>query len=650
VGAVFQSGRPAQLYTYSIYSALFGIGFIGFILLSRRLLSLWGFFYLLTLVLSCFGELFALRDNRSLTTSFHLVALATALVSFGLLWRGDRKDIFADWLRLNTETVRPGVSEVLSTGLLLSLIVVSRFHQLNFIPPIWETEMCGTRPMATSWTLMVEQELGLQSQQSSGMSWPLLHKLFTRTDDPIQFDLDSRLLGVGISLISCWAVYFFMRFLAGPFAATLALIIYGFGPLDLYWSRLPPHHHLPVCAGIIFAWASFAALSKRTWASFFVLAALMMCTKFVYPSAKMVFLGPIFAMGAILLWDRREWLGQKRKLLVVALALILFLSLPTILYAVRFHQFHLMVPFVSTQRLHTTFSFGTTIALLWNEVLKIFQELYFAPVDPSHFTKHVTPAPLRSVPSVGVIFMTLVLVRLGFLARRPAALLCLGLIVGGAMPALLTGVSDRRLSFILVFLPLLAIIELAWFFNNFLGPRLPRLSRVAKGIVLASIAVCLWSYQTQSLFSSPAARPIQHVLVEELRTHVGTDTLVVNLSGESECAVFYGIYDLIRDSGGRVAYVFGPDLSLNNEVAIERPTVHTDNWRYRLTALKDHVDILKGKQEWPRKLYVLAFDSNRDDVKQKLRAWYPGGREIIVEKPGIIPLRATFFDTNPATP
>lgn len=63
--------------------------------------------------------------------------------------------------------------------------------------------------------------------------------------------------------MNCVVVYILLRFIHGPFAAVLGLIVFGFGPLDLDWSRLPSLHHLPVTAGLLLTWATFVAFIRR---------------------------------------------------------------------------------------------------------------------------------------------------------------------------------------------------------------------------------------------------------------------------------------------------------------------------------------------------------------------------------------------------
>jgi hypothetical protein len=639
-------GSPYEIYVYSIYGALGAVGLIALLLLVKRSLPLWGVLYLATLALACGGEFYALRKSAQLAIWFHLSAAATAAGAFTLLWKRSRETISSYSVPPHVDRLRPRLSEFLVAGAIFSMIALARFFDLNINPPAWDTESCGHRTVVASWSLMIQQELEMLSQQSSGMSWTVLHKLFTRFDHPLLFDLDQRLLGVGISLVCCWSVYFLVRYLRGPFAAMLALVVYGFGPLDLQWSRLPTLHHLPVLVGIVLAWASFAAFNRRTWGSFGAVALLIFVTKFVYPSAKLIALGPIMGMCGAVLWENREWLGHKRKFVLILTGLALFALFRSLISVVRFDEFRFLAPFSQIQPVHEGGSIVNAITLVCGEVLDFLRALYLGPVIIEHYTLHATTEPLRAIPSLCVVFMTLTFVHLLFILRKPFALICLGLLVGGLIPALVTGMEERRVSFVLVFLPLLAVLEFVWFVDVLIRPSLPRIAKVVKGSVLIVTAVFLWSYQTQAFFSRPTARPTQHLFNEALRGYIAPDTLIVNLSSEHDCSIFYGTYDLVRNSGGRIAYTPAFEVRPGYD-PIVNPEIRTTTWHYRYTDLATHVPVVVSRPDWPRKLYILVGNANREDVKQRLRAQYPGGREILIEGPGIPSLTAVLFETAP---
>jgi hypothetical protein len=131
-----------------------------------------------------------------------------------------------------------------------------------------------------------------------------------------------------------------------------------------------------------------------------------------------------------------------------------------------------------------------------------------------------------------------------------------------------------------------------------------------------------------------------------LRAYVAPDTLIINLSPEHDCSIFYGVYDLVRDSGGRIAYTPAYETRAGAD-PIVKPTITTSTWHYRYTDLAQQVPSVVSREDWPRKLYVLVGNANREDVKVRLRSQYPAGREIVIEGPGIPPLLAVLFETAP---
>ena len=296
--------------------------------------SLWSFFYITAVVVSTLGEWFAFRGQALQVRDLQLAACFIGLIAFILLSRRRDGSLEKGWIEPGARMAKPTVYEVIGVFAIFFLIVCTRFYALNRLPAVWDHEACPHRAIAASWRLIVEQELGHHGQSSSGLSWVAIHHLFSRVTDPLFFYLDERFVGVAISLVNCLVVYMFLRFVRGPFAAVLGLIVYGFGPLDLDWSRLPSLHHLPVTAGLLSTWATFAAFSARSWRSFVAVAILIVVCKYVYPSAKLLGLAPALGAMGVLLWQRGSWFGHKRKLLFVILGLFLFATIRSIFYSV----------------------------------------------------------------------------------------------------------------------------------------------------------------------------------------------------------------------------------------------------------------------------------------------------------------------------
>lgn len=167
-------------------------------------------------------------------------------------------------------------------------------------------------------------------------------------------------------------------------------------------------------------------------------------------------------MGA-LLWERGSWFGHKRKLLFVALGLFLFATIRSICYSVWSGKLGFITPIPIMYQAGASNSLWDLIVSSSRESFGFLYEIFYGRYQPSHWTTPATIEPLRCVPSICVVFAIMALLRLVFLIRRPYALICVGLIVGGLIPGLVTSVADRRIGYSLIFLSLLSVVEIAWF-------------------------------------------------------------------------------------------------------------------------------------------------------------------------------------------
>lgn len=616
-------------FEYAIAVALGCLGLLTCIVSVAGGLSRWSFLYVVTVALALCGEFEALRRQPDLVLWFQLAALGTAVLGFLLMLRCERGVLKEGWIAPDSYQVSPRLLEMVGVWLISSVLVVMRFYALNRLPGTWDAETCPHRPIAASWSMIVQQELGDYVQQSSGMTWVVLHKLFTRLQDPLLFFLDQRILSVGISFVNLWIVYFLVRFLRGPFAATLALIVYGFGPLDFDWAHLPTLHQLPVGVGLLLTWAAFAAFNRKTWKAFFALGLLIVLTKFVYPSAKLVALGPCLGMCGVILWDRREWFGQKRKLSLILLGGSLFVAVRSILFMVWYQRWQIVTPVPMLQSVQAGPTVFETATVAASQAFGFLYEIFYRPFAPTHWTVHATIEPLRSVPSICVVFATLALLRLLFLVRNTNALICIGLLVGGLIPGIVTGMAERRVAFSLVFITLLSVVEIAWFLDIVVGRKLPRLATTVKGCLLITIGVALCSLQTEGYFSPiirKRATPAQVLYSKSVRPMLRPDTLVVYLAEEARCEFFYGIYDHLVNSNGRIGFATANDTNLGPEDMIQAPVALFDSWYYATTDLASQVQTVRATKSWPRVLYVFQDIPSRGEWKDALIARYPNGR------------------------
>lgn len=634
--------------TYAVYLGVIGVLLLVIATWCVGRGSVWSLLYGASIAVSLFGERAAFHRQASNTIYLQLAALALGAIALYLVWRRRDGSLEKHWIEPGAHTRRASLLEAGAVLAIFAVIVCTRFYALNRLPGLWDAEGCPHRAIAATWNNIVEQELGEHVQQSSGMAWVAIHHLFNHVNDPLLYLLGERLIGVGLSLLNCVVVYLFVRYLSGPFAAVLALIVYSFGPLDLEWSRLPTLHHLPVAVGLLLTWATFKAFAGRSWRAFFAVALLMVATKYVYPSAKLLSAGPVLGACGALIWERRSWFSHKRKLLLVALGCVLFATVRSILYGVWRQKFELVTPVPMIQPSQAKGSLWDSVVVLASEAFGFLYEIFYGPYDPTHWTVHATVEPYRALPSICVAFATLALLRLLFLLRKPYALICIGLIVGGLIPGIVTGLAERRIAYSLIFISLLAVIEVAWFLDSVLVGKLSRLNTLAKAMILVCVGTAMLSLQTQGYFSRVHAKTVQNMLTERIRPLVKPDTLVVYLAEERRCEFFYGIYDRLEESGGRIAYANANDTPKGPEEMIQDPSPVLNSWYYSLTGLKSQIPLLKESKTWPRVLYVFQETRERMSWKDELSTRYPNGRGYTEEFPDLYRQRIFIFDTAPA--
>lgn len=611
--------------------------------------SRWRTLYILTILFALGGEAAALGRAPWLTLTLHLLSFCTAIASFAYLARTSPQLLTRGWIESPRSHAAPRRLEIAAFVLLFLIIGITRFHALNRVPSNFDGEGCTHRPVTTSWQFIFEQEAGEHVQQSSGMSWPIMHRWFTRAEHPTLFYLDERVLGAAISFAACFIVFLGFRYLCGPFTALLATVTYAFGPLDLGWSRLPVLHHFPVAIGLLLAGASFSAFGSRTWKSFIALCVLIALTKFVYPSAKLLAAGPFLGMCAVLVWHRETWRGHKRKLSFIVLGVALFLTLRPFVSWLAYGTVTWLGPFPVPQADPLADSTWGLLKVYASQAFGFLYELFYGPFDLSqlHWTPHATIEPLRSVASISVVFATLALVRLLFLLRHPFAVVSIGLIVGGLLPGIASGLAERRIAFTLVFVSLLAVIEASWFINTCIGSASKTMARVLKAAILVCVGLPLLTFQTSSFLSRPASKNMQLIMTEEIRPLLRDGTLVVQPGPDYRCEMFYGIYDILKAHEGRIGYTNPYEANQTEMESIAHPRINPEAWHYRFTDVKSQLPTLMGTSTWPRYLFVTQYTENQAPLRELLEKTYPHGKTRIIETTEATRLRFLVFDSAP---
>lgn len=619
-----------QYYRIAFYStiALFSLIFIAFIIKDRR--SWWSWLYVGALAICAYGEFMNVRLQYNRFALYYIGGLVLTCGVFYTLAK-KREPALGGALVNNTASyVAPRWFEITAFGVLMVAIAATRFYAVNQIPGHWDAEMCGHRPVVASWKLMVEQELGRESQTAVGLSWMLVHRFLTRFDDPFFFFLDQRLLGALISLTNCWLVYFMLRYLAGPFAAMMGLIVFGFGPLEIEWARGATMHHLPLLLGLLLLWWSCKAFQEKTWRAFLLVAVLIIASKYFYPSVRLIALGPVLASLGVLVWHRDEWIGHKRKLLLVVVGCLGYLFSRTLLSWYTSGSFEFIFPFEKIQPVKGAGDLLSALVPIGQSFLILIREIFSFTELFGHYTFHATIHPARALPSLVMIFAGIALVRLLFLLRHPTGLIWFGVMLGGIVPALLTGLATRRYAFTVTLIGLLAVVELAWFVNKMLAPKFPRVVSLLKASMITLVAVSLCCFQASAMFSRKPSRPYQLNFIEAIRPHITPGTFVIHMTPHNPCPFFYGIYDILKRSNGEIGYAYSLSFRGGAREAILNPRILSGSWQYRNTALASQVPYVRSKRDWQRLLYVPVTEPLQKLLKER----YPHGRVIEIPSSG----------------
>ncbi len=622
------------------------LGFVLLILLCTRRCTAWAFFYIAAIALAGMGELSALSKKPDLTLYYHSGAFVAAIVAFILLLWRDSAWLSKGWIDSERSVVKVSLGEVAVVTAIMLVSATTRFYQLNRNPFGYDAEACPHRLVSESWDRILGQEVGQFVQQSSGMSWVVIHKLFTRVSESSLFYLDQRLLSTAISLLGCLVLFFFVRNLRGPFAAIIALILYAFGPFDIDWARLPVMHHVPVILALLIAWATFHALSARSWWAFLSLVVLIPCTKFVYPSAKLALFGPLAAMACVLLFQRREWRGHLRKFWFVLLGVALFVGVRSLVYYSVSGHITFVQPFDNPYPSDNVVSQAERIREMLGQALYFFYEIFYAPASPTHWTNHAMVMPVRSVSSITAVFSVIAFARLLVLIRRPESWVFIAMIGGGLIPGMATELADRRIAVSIVLCLVLGVLELSWFLDAIVA----RGSRILASAYKVALPLCLMVVlgisQTTAFFTRPTGRPIQMQAGDTALSLLKDDTLVIYLGEERRCEMFYTIYDRIKGTNGSIAYATGNDGPLDALGQIRQPRPVLTSWYYTTSELTSQIEALKGRSYWRNYLFIYQPTKEREQWRALLKELYPQGKETEVEYSKAHQQKMVFFEVE----
>jgi hypothetical protein len=229
------------------------------------------------------------------------------------------------------------------------------------------------------------------------------------------------------------------------------------------------------------------------------------------------------------------------------------------------------------------------------------------------------------------VFLVAAFVRLLFLFRRPESIVFMGMIAGGLIPGMATGLADRRIAVSIVLCLVLAVLEFSWLMDTVVGRASKWMSGLLKGATLIAVTTCLFVVQTQSFFSRPKGRPAQAETGDTVRALLKPNTVVIYLAEERRCEMFYSIYDMMRDSGGTIAYANADDSLVRLDTQLRNPTPIIDSWFYTLSELEPQREKIRSTMKWDHYIFVFQPTPEREEWIAKLRALYPNGREQTVD-------------------
>ncbi len=636
-------------WNFALYESEIAAGALALVLLTLlfvRRCTGWAFMYITAVALAGMGELSALQRRPDPTLYFYSGAFVAALFAFVLmLWR-DREQLSKGWIDPARAIARVSLPEVAAVASILLVTCATRFYQLNRNPFGYDAEACPHRLVSESWDRILGQEVGQFVQQSSGMSWVVIHKLFTRVSESSLFYLDQRLLSTAISLLGCVVLFFFVRNLRGPFAAITALILYAFGPLDIDWARLPVMHHVPVILSLLIAWATFHALSSRSWWSFMALVALIPCTKFVYPSAKLALFGPLAATVGVVLFQRRQWHGHIRKFALVLLGLALFVGVRSIVYYAVNGHIKFIQPFDNPYPPDKMVSQAERIRQMLGQSLYFFYEIFYAPAAPTHWTNHAMVMPVRSVSSITAIFSVIAFARLLVMFKRPESLVFIAMIAGGLIPGMATELADRRIAVSIVLCLVLGVLELSWFLDGVVARGSKFVAASYRIAIPVCLVVTLGVSQITAFFTRTPGRPIQMQAGDTALSLLKDDTLVIYLAEERRCEMFYTIYDRMKTAGGSIAYATGNDGPQTALDQIRQPRPVLTSWYYTTSELTSQIETLKTRTYWKHYLFIFQPTKEREQWISLLKELYPQGKEVEVEYSKAHQQKMLFFEVE----
>lgn len=591
---------PRTLYAQEIQWAVACIGLVSLVSFIRRRFRA-GFFWLFA-TLPVLGEGYALASNLTMTLVCHLSAV-TLLILF--------------WFASKTEDKQPSEPssyrawELGAFAVLILGLFFMRFYALNRIPAGWDTETCIYRNVVATWHRIWAHEAGWHPQASCGLTWLIMNKFLGHYDEPDLYYLLHRFLGSFLSVLKVGILFLFLRSQFGRFPAFLGAAILAFGPPEEWWSRAPNYHHFPGLVTVLIVWTTIRAMQNPTWPNFLFLSAISALSRFVYPSGMFMVLVPISFFGSLLVFQWSQWKGHFFKISSLLFGISFWMIWLSIMQSTFYGNWRWVPPVVVP-------SHSELPPSLWEKFHHIvvvngadlLSALFYTQVNKTHWTFPQTSQPWRSVTSVVVVLVILAIARM--IGRRRDKISWLLIIASGiaALPGVTSSVADRRIGSIFVLLIILAAREAGWLFDYMKGTMSSAVVRPLQVLLPIALGGYLAVNSATNFFFTTPGVPRQVALGKVFRENVRENELLIDLTGQLNCDLFYSVGREMATRGCGAGFVssyyqgdFQPTL------LIENPRFDPANWWYSATEFKRCTDWPTRK--WRGATFMITETGNK---------------------------------------
>ena len=599
---------PRSLYAQEITWA---VGFFGFIALVSFLRGRFraGFFWFLT-TMPILGEGYALASNLTLTLVCHLCAL-TLLVLF---WFASR----AEDAKVSPQSSPYRGWELGAFAVLILGLLFMRFYGLNRIPAGWDTETCIYRSIVATWHRIWAHEAGWHPQASCGLTWLIMNKFLGHYDEPDLYYILHRFLGCFLSVLKVSVVFLFLRSQFGRFAAFFGATLLAFGPPEEWWARVPNFHHFPGLVTVLIVWMTIRAMQNPSWANFLLLSALSALSRFVYPSGMFMVMVPISFFGSLLVFQWSQWKPHFWKISSLLLGIAFWMLWLSIAHSTFEGHWRWMPPLVVPS--HSELPpglFAKFHHIIVENGSDLMSALFYTQVNKTHWTFPQTPQPWRSVPSVVAVLTILAIARMIGRRRDKISWLLMVTAFYAAFPGITTSVADRRIGCIFVILIILAAREAGWLCEYMKGTMSGFVVRPLQLLVPIGLGGYLAAASATNFFFTTPGVPRQVAVGKVARENVRDNELLIDLTGQLNCDLFYSIYREMRAHGCNAGFVssnfqggFQPTL------LIENPRFDPSNWWYSATEFSQCTDW--PTRQWKGATFMITDTGNKDTTAQWL--------------------------------